>query len=127
MTMSQNSLSYLDNDSAELQLGSDIQNYIAPNVKGSVEVDFDGYGTLHVLERADDGKLLSDSYLARQEDENVFSTNNEYTNTDRLSRLMRSNMHLGRALKIQKVLITVFAILFVLFCILLRMTLQRYM
>lgn len=125
MKMSQNFTSYSDNDSAELKLDPAIQSFIAPNVKGSVEVDFDGYGTLHVLERDDEGALLSDSYLAKKEDE-VTVNKKEYTNTDKLEHLMKSNARLSVALKIQKIGVVLFLVFLVLFCLLLYATLKRY-
>ncbi|MCM1441276.1 MAG: hypothetical protein NC131_19035 [Roseburia sp.] len=126
MRMRQSSSNYSENDSAELQLDTAIQNYIAPNVGSSVDVEFDGYGTLHVLERNSDGRLLSDSYLAKREDD-IPEPLQEFTNADKLEVYIRKNAGLSKLLKLQKILIILFSIGFVLFCILLKMTLQRYM
>ena len=127
MTMNQNSLGYSGNDSAEIGLDPSIQKLIAPDAKGSVELKFDGYGTLHLMERTGDGKLVSDSYLKKDDDFDGMKPTREFTNTDRLERLMRTNARLGIAVKIRNVLIAVGAVVFVLFCMLLRLTLQRYM
>lgn len=126
MMTNQNSLNYSDNDSAELQLDPGIQSYIAPNVTGSVEVKFDGYGTLHVLERNEYGKLLSDSYIAKQEDD-IAQPRHEYTNMDKLNDISRKNAILRKAVVVQKILIVLFVIMFILFCLVLKITLQRYM
>lgn len=126
MTMRQNSSNYSENDSAGLELDPSIKNLIAPNAKGSVEVKFDGYGTLHVLERDNEGGLKSDSYLARKDDDDENITN-DFTNIEKLERLQRKNAKLNIAVKIEKILIIAFAIFFILFCLLLKLTLQRYM
>lgn len=126
MMMNQNSSDYLGNDSAELQLSKEIQNIVAPDVKGPVEVKFDGYGTLHILERNDDGGLVSDSYFAKNEDDFI-SNVRMYTNADKLAQLEKTNMWLRVAVKIEKAAVGIFIVLFILFCLLLKMTLQRYM
>ena len=126
MTTNQSSSSYSENNSAELQLGEDIQNYIAPNVQGSVEVKFDGYGTLHVMERDDDGKLIRDSFFGKREDV-INEPKHEVTNMDKLETLTRKNARLRTAVVIRNVAIAVFAVLFILFCIVLKLTLDRIM
>lgn len=127
MTMNQNSSSYSENSQIDIQLDPAIQGFIAPNVKGSVEVKFDGYGTLHVLERDSEGALLSDSFLAKQEYDEPKNIINDYTNAEKLEDLMRSNSRLNLAVKAQKWAVIIFAILFLLFCILLKLTLQMQM
>ncbi len=127
MTTKRNFSNYSENDSADIQLDESIQSFIAPNVKGSTEIDFDGYGTLHVLERNAEGALLSDSYLVKRDEDEVGNIRDDYTNADKLERLMKQNSLLRGAVRVEKVIIVLFAILFVLFCILLRLTLLRVM
>lgn len=126
MMMNQNSSDYSENNSAGVQLDPAIQKLIAPDVKGNTEVKFDGYGTLHVLERGDDGKLLSDSYLAKQEDKNV-SIVDDYTNMEKLEYYTKKNAKLRVLLKLQKVAIIIFVIFFFFLFVLLKLTLQRIM
>lgn len=127
MMMNQSSLSYSGDDSASIQLSQDIQNFVAPNVKGSTSVEFDGYGTLHVLDRDDNGRLLKDSYLPKQEEVESFNATDDYTNADKLEDLIRKNAKLGIAVKVRDILIVLFVFVFLLFCILLYATLQRVM
>lgn len=126
MTMKQNFSDYSDNNSAEMLLDPAIQKLIAPDVDGKVEVEFDGYGTLHVLKRDEYGALVSDSCLKKQDEESVSNMVNDATNMEKLEAIAEKNKTLRTCLAIQKVFIIFFTIFIIFIFILLQLTLRNY-
>ena len=52
-----------------IALSQDLMNAIAPNAGQNAQLKFDDYGTLHILDRDDDGTLIKDYACFRYTEE----------------------------------------------------------